>query len=207
MKVTLLEKEFVTNANKSGDNKFVQVTRNDYGAIYQRFNGAGESVGFEVFAIQVVKAGELFGKKHGAFESYPGASAFGRTAWDAKTLWRAEEILEEIVVGKGLRKAGMVKPIKVVREKVVKAPTAPVVRPVKVTLTKTGKRRGRKATSRPTIVWPAKFTMKELVKANKGWTQPTLYFELHRNHLNKTVKILDRVSGGRGRPTVVFGRV
>jgi len=184
-----LEKEFVMNADKRGDNRFVQIKRNEYAALYQRFAMDGTPLEYEVFQIKVAGGTEIFGRFYEKYEAYPGASAFGRTAWSTTGKVFAEKIFDEITRGKGKRYDGHISESKPV-----------VLRPV------VKGKRGRRRTERPEIILPKKkFSIKDLVKVNpQGWTQPTLYLELTK--LVKTHKVVEaeRKQTGRGRPMVFY---
>jgi hypothetical protein len=184
----ILETEFVSNADKRGDQKFVQVKRNEHAAIYQRFTMDGKPLEFEVFQIKVAGGNEIFGRFYEEYEQYPGAAAFGRSAWSVITLERAEQIFEEITKGEGKRNKGQ------------EAVEAPVRTSVK------GGRKGRPRVVRPEIVLPKKkFCMKDLVIVNKvGWSQPTLYIELTKLVKQDKVVEAERVQKGRGRATVFY---
>lgn len=180
----LLEKEFTQNADKRGNNKFVQVKRNDTAAIYRRYAMDGRPLEFEVFTIRQAGGCEIFGKHYDRYEAYPGAAAFGKTAWSTPFEDRANEIFEMLTKGD---KPGQSTEPSVVRVKNV------------------GGKRGRKRVVRLAVVLPKKkFCMKELLSLNTTWSHPTLYFELRRMIKAKKVVEADRVSMGRGRPTVFY---
>lgn len=185
----LLETEFVMNADKRGDNKFVQIKRNEFAAMYRRFDMEGKPLEFEVFAVKVAGGTEIFGRFYDKYEQYPGASAWGRSAYTALTEGQAEQIYQEITDGKGKRKEGQ-----------------EITKPVVVKVRNIGGKKGRPKANRPAIVWPKKkFSMKDLVSANKnGWSQPTLYIEVTKLvKLNKVVEA-ERKQQGRGRATVFY---
>lgn len=185
----ILETEFVMNADKRGNNKFVQLKRNEYAALYQRFDMDGRPLEFEVFQIKVAGGTEIFGRFYEKYEAYPGASSFGRTAWNTTNKVFAEKIYDEITRGKGKRYDGVIGG-ELPKRNVVKG------------------RKGRPRVERPAIVIPKKkFCMKDLVQTNlTGWNQPTLYVELMK--LVKADKVVEaerkRVTGSRGRATVFY---
>jgi hypothetical protein len=184
----ILETEFVLNADKRGDNTFRQVKRNEHAAIYQRFNMEGKPLEFEVFQIKVAGGNEIFGRYYEEYEQYPGAAAFGRTAWSVNSLQRAQQIFDEITKGQGKRNEGK------------------ETKPIAVKVKKVGGKRGRPRVSRPEIVLPKKkFCMKDLVTVNKaGWSQPTLYIELMKLVKQNKVVEAERKQLGRGRPVVFY---
>jgi hypothetical protein len=187
-----LEKEFVQNSDKRGDNTFRQVKRNEYAAIYQRFTMDGKPREFEVFQIKVAGGTEIFGRYYDKYEAYPGTSAFGRTAWSTNSRERAEQIFNEITKGKGKRWADSTARAVKVKVQIVKNPK--------------GRRGGRKRMVRPAVILPKKkFCMKDLLSANPaGWTQPSLYIELMQLKKASRVEEVERVSGGRGRAVVFY---
>jgi len=80
-----LEKTFVMNADKCGNHTFTQTRREGNFCIYRRNRVSDGTVhSYEVFITRVIKAGTpLPGGNFVAedYEQYPGANAFGRTAW------------------------------------------------------------------------------------------------------------------------------
>jgi hypothetical protein len=187
MSIKKLETEFTLNADKRGDNVFKQVKRNDFAAIYQRFDMEGKPLEFEVFAVKKAGGVAVFGRYYEPYEAYPGAGAFGRTAWSTNTIQRAQQIFDEITTGKGLRKQGL------------------ATKPVLVKLKKVGGGKGRPRVARPELVLPKKqFCMKELLAVNTGYTQPVLYIDLMKLVKQNKVVEAERKQLGRGRPVVFY---
>ena len=96
-----LQKEFTGNYDKVGMNKFVQIRKENGVAIYQRFNTDGTPRSYEVFIIKTVPKGAPLpnGKLvEESYEQYPGANAFGKTAYDCRTLANAEERFDQLVI-------------------------------------------------------------------------------------------------------------
>ena len=184
----LLETEFVQNSDKRGDMTFKQVKRNEYAALYRRYTMEGRPVEFEVFQIKEA-GGQVFEKFYEPYEQYPGAAAFGKTAWTVLDEARANLIYDEITAGKGSRKDAQ-----------------RAAAPIEVKVKRTDGKRGRPRVERPAIILPKKqFSMKDLLKVNvKGWSQPTLYIELMK--LVKQDKVVEsgRKAMGRGRPVVFY---
>ena len=180
-----LETEFVMNADKRGDNTFKQIKRTDKVAMYRRFDMEGRGLEWEVFAIKVA-GGDVFGRHYDKYEQYPGAAAFGRHAYSLASEEAAERIYAELVKTGG------------------KKPKTP--KPIKVKVKRPGAGKGRPKANRPEIKFPKrKWTMKDLAAANKkGWTKPTLYIEVTKLVKSGKVVEVDRVSQGRGRPTVFY---
>jgi hypothetical protein len=188
MSIKKLETEFVLNADKRGDNTFKQVKRNDFAAIYHRFDMEGKPLEFEVFAVKKAGGTTVFGRYYEPYEQYPGAAAFGRTAWSVNSIQRAQQIFEEITAGKGLRKQGQV-----------------TDKPVLVKLKKVKGVKGRPRVARPELVLPRKqFCMKELLAVNTGYTQPVLYIDLMKLVKQNKVVEAERKQLGRGRPVVFY---
>lgn len=175
-----LEKEFVMNADATGNHTFRQL-RKDHGvALYERIRPDNSHFGYEVFVIKTVKAGKkLPGGKvvEEDYERYPGAHVWGKTAWSPKTLDDAETKFDELVA--------MVK--------------SEVGQP---------KRRGRKSKKVSLVLPKGDFTMKMLI-AETGLTQPVLYVRLQKLIKDGTVKEVGRVKaeGGRGKAAVVYKTV
>ena len=172
------------NADKRGDNKFVQLKRNEFAALYRRFDMDGRPLEFEVFMVKVAGGKEIFGNYYDPYEQYPGASAFGRTAWSTPRELEANRIFDELTQKQGSRKSD--------------------AKPKRIS--KSGSR-GRPRVERPAIILPKnKFCMKELVAINPdGWTQPTLYIELMKLKKQKKVVEAERKNmGGKGRATVFY---
>jgi hypothetical protein len=144
----------------------------------------GKPLEFEVFKIRQAGGTEIFGKYYEEYEAYPGAAAFGKSAWSVNNLGRAEEIFEQLTSGES-------RPLKVKAIKLRKNP--PGVR-------------GRQAVKRPVVILPKKkFNMKDLLKANPvGWSQPTLYMALKSMLASRVVSEVERKSMGRGRPVVFY---
>jgi len=97
-----VQKEFITNADHTGDHIFRQVKRTGDVAIYSRTPVDSNRVfGFEVVLIKTVKAGTVFAKGakpiENDYESYPGGKAFGKTGWFCVNLAQAESRFAELV--------------------------------------------------------------------------------------------------------------
>lgn len=219
MKVKPLPKEFV-KAPGSLKSRFVQFKRNEYGAIYQRFDPTtNELQGWEVFEIKVGKPNDFVGRE-GHEELYPSNTNFGRWAWAPHDECGALTIFEQITKGKGSRTVGRgedfveeeVPEEEEVETKPTKKSGAKAVK-VKVKKTKVKKatyktgRRGKVAADRPAIKFPSKseWCMADLLTANKGtnWTQPTLYIAL-KGMKRVTESCRRKVKSGKGRPTVFY---
>ena len=78
-----LQKEFTANYDKVGNNKFVQLRKEDGVAMYERLNMDGTHRIYEVFIVKVVEKGTPLpggNKVQETYEQYPGCAAFGRYA-------------------------------------------------------------------------------------------------------------------------------
>ncbi len=100
-----LQKQFVTNADGCGDHVFTQLERSGNFAVYSRKNVKTDKVvWFEVVTIKTVKAGTVFAKGSAPtefdYESYPGKSSFGRTAWAPATESAAWKRFDNLLLGK-----------------------------------------------------------------------------------------------------------
>jgi len=100
-----LQQTFTKNCDNSGTHTFTQAKRDGNVCIYSRTSAKGTLIGFEVFVTHVIKAGTQMkggGVETEDRESYPGKSAFGRSAWfiggiDAQK--RALELFNELLAG------------------------------------------------------------------------------------------------------------
>ena len=182
-----LQKEFSGNYDRVGINKFVQIRNENGVAIYERFNTDGTHRSYEVFSIKTVEKGSPLpnGKfVEESYQAYPGSNAFGKTAYDCRTIAQAEERFDQLVQ--------KVKDSAEAKEEAIKS----------------GKpnrgHRGNKAN----VSVPekgSKFNMKLLITST-GLTQPVL-FPIVKSWLdNGTVKINGYIKpeGGRGRPSIEY---
>ena len=182
----LLDIEFVKNVDKSGDNKFVQVTMlptsplNAY--IYRREKMDGTFVSFEVFVAKRRYKGQPL--PGGLFEEcdreqYPTANNFGFTAKEFKNFSSAESFLGELVKKQQDKEDKKLEDTlqKIQDEEDEKNGVVPEVEEV---VNVEPKQRGRKRLERPELVYPniPQFSMKELLSANEKWTQPLIYIAL-----------------------------
>ena len=187
----LLRTEFVANYDKCGDNKFIQVKLNDVAAVYRREHLDGTLKSFEVFKLKIVEAGASLpggGKVEETYVSYPGAHAFGKSAWEFKNETAAINKFNELT----------------------DAANAPVVKVEPKKYVPTGGKRGRKASVKASVVFPkGQFTMKSLLKVNTSYKQPNLYIELQKLVKGNKVKVVghQKSDSGRGKPQVVYGVV
>ena len=184
-----LQKEFTGNYDKVGMNKFVQIKKENGVAIYQRFNTDGTPRSYEVFIVKVVPKGASLpnGKTvEEPYEQYPGANAFGKTAYDCRTIAQAEERFEQLVI------------------------KAKDSAEAKEEAAKTGVRnRGRRGTSKKvkldmTLNKGTKFTAKFLMSV-LGVSQPVLFPILKQWEKEGSIKVNGTVKGeGKGRPATEY---
>jgi len=95
-----LQKEFTGNFDRVGNTKFIQIKKENGVAIYERQNMDGSFRSYEVFIVKVVPKGTALpggNTVQETYEQYPGCAAFGKTAFDCKTIDRAEERFAELV--------------------------------------------------------------------------------------------------------------
>ena len=95
-----LQKEFTGNFDRVGNTKFIQIKKENGVAIYERQNMDGSTRSYEVFIVKVVPKGTALpggNTVQETYEQYPGCAAFGKTAYDCKTIDRAEERFAELV--------------------------------------------------------------------------------------------------------------
>ena len=182
-----LEKEFTGNYDRVGMNRFVQLRKENGVAIYERFNTDDTHRSYEVFIVKVVPKGAPLpnGKTvEESYEQYPGANAFGKTAYDCRTLAQAEERFDQLVQ--------KVKDSVEAKEEAIKS----------------GKpNRGRRSTKTNVNVPEkgSKFNMKLLV-TNTGLAQPVLFPIVKEWEKNGLIKVNGYVKaeGGKGRPSIEY---
>ena len=95
-----LQKEFTGNFDRVGNTKFIQLKKENGVAIYERQNMDGSTRSYEVFIVKVIEKGTALpggNSVQETYEQYPGCAAFGKTAYDCKTIASAEERFDELV--------------------------------------------------------------------------------------------------------------
>ena len=95
-----LQKEFTGNFDRVGNTKFIQIKKENGVAIYERQNMDGSTRSYEVFIVKVIEKGTALpggNSVQETYEQYPGCAAFGKTAYDCKTIASAEERYDELV--------------------------------------------------------------------------------------------------------------
>lgn len=95
-----LQKEFTGNFDRVGNTKFIQIKKENGVAIYERQNMDGTFRSYEVFIVKVVPKGTALpggNTVQETYEQYPGCAAFGKTAYDCKTIDQAEKRFDELV--------------------------------------------------------------------------------------------------------------
>lgn len=195
-----LQVEFQSNHDQCGLHTFKQIKRSNNTALYQRIRKDGTTHSYEAFKIKIVKAGTVFAK--GAtpisedYESYPGKGGFGKYAYSCKTLEHAEKRYSEL-----LKSQIAIEDVEGDDDAVES-----VVKKDQSVNNSTGKR-GRKAKDRSTLKFPKdKFTMKQLELMNPEVSFAFLYQHV-RALLNIEFKIVDSLTGKRGKPTVVYAPI
>jgi hypothetical protein len=183
-----LQKEFTGNFDRVGNTKFIQIKKENGVAIYERQNMDGTTRSYEVFIVKVVPKGTALpggNTVQETYEQYPGCAAFGKTAYDCKTIDTAEKRFDELVK--------KVKDSADAKEESIKSGN-----PVK---------RGRKANPKTAIVTvpSGKFTMKMLMSEYQ-LPQPTLYLIVKKWVSEAKVGVVDSVrnESGRGKPALVY---
>jgi hypothetical protein len=184
-----LQKEFTGNYDKVGMNKFVQIRKENGVAMYERFNTDGTHRSYEVFIVKVVPKGAPLpnGKTvEESYEQYPGANAFGKTAYDCRSMAAAEERFDQLVI------------------------KAKDSAEAKEEAAKTGVRnRGRRGASKKikldmTLNKGTKFTAKFLMTV-LGVTQPVLFPIIKQWEKDGVIKVNGSVKcEGKGRPSTEY---
>jgi hypothetical protein len=204
MSIKPLETEFTLNADKSGDNVFRQVKRSDLAAIYSREKTGFKPHEWEVFQIRKAGGVKIFERYYDPYEQYPGASAFGKTAWSVNSLERAEQIYESL--NKGIKPCYMEVEIESVEPGKPSTPGKPAkVRKIKARVMR------QKISNFPPVKWPkGEWSMKQIAAINAApWTKPRLYTLIQGFLEAGAVKEMARRStpGQRGRATVFYSKV
>jgi len=188
----ILEKTFVMNADKCGDHTFTQVRRENNVAAYRRNSVAtGRFHTFEVFLIKVVKAGAPLpggGTVAESYEQYPGASAFGRSAW---SMGGEEKAALKVTMKKFDELLKSKSPV-VVEETSTEVETVPVARVAKGEVT-------LKIPDQP-------FTQKELAAFNGIENYKEVYSDLQKMLASKALKIVGQREVTRGKAAKLFGK-
>lgn len=186
-----LQKEFIGNFDRVGNTKFIQLKKENGVAMYERQNMDGTFRSYEVFIVKVVEKGTPLpggNTVQETYEQYPGCAVFGKTAFDCKTIYQAEDRFEELV-----------KKVKTSND-------------AKQESIKTGKpiKRGRKANAnKAKISIPSgKFTMKMLV-TEYNVPQPSMYLVVRQWVNLGQVKVTGsiRSENGRGKAALVYEAV
>lgn len=190
----LLETEFVLNADKSGNNRFIQLKKEGNIALYRREHMDGTLKGFEVFRFKTVLEGA--GQRGGgtvteSYEQYPGGKAFGRSAWYISgegAVDRAHEMFDSLVKGT----------VEVESETEETEETDEVVPVIKVS----------NAPMKDGLKFPeGPFTQKELASFNGYENYKVVYSDLMKALANGTLKVAGERPAPRGKPARLFAVV
>lgn len=177
------------NADKSGDNTFTEFRREGDVAIYHRTDKDGRTKGYEVFVVKVVKQGAALpnGKTvEEAYEQYPGANAFGKHAYDCKSVEHAERRFDELKV------------------KLAQSTVVNVTEGDEPSISKKVQRAKQNLVDNLSVPG-GNFTMKSLIEST-GMTQPQLYPVVKQWIAENKIAIVGNIkaAGGRGRPSLVY---
>lgn len=187
-----LETNFTANADKSGNNRFIQLRKDKNAAMYRRETLTGNVIGFEVFLFRTVLQGSPLpggGTVSETYESYPGGKAFGRSAWfigGHQAEQRANERFNELVNGS------------LKTENAAETDETATVSVVKVSKVRT---------ERPKLKWPeGPFSQRELADMNGffGENYKKVYTDL-QNALHSSFIVKDsQRDSSRGKKTQLF---
>lgn len=187
----LLQENFTTNADKSGEQRFIQLRKEGNTGLYRRETMEGHLVGFEVFTFKTIQAGAPLpggGTVSETYESYPGGKAFGRNAWfigghGAEV--RANQRFNQLVQG-------------AIKVESVESDDETITLPVVRVSTPRTERRKLNLPSKP-------FSQKELAAFNNIENYKEVYTDLQRMLGNGTLrKGQMRVNTGRGKDIQLF---
>lgn len=184
-----LQTNFVGNFEKSGNNRFIQLRRDNRAAMYRRETMEGHLIGFEVFKVKTVLAGTPM--QGGGIESedrepYPRANSFGRTAWfigGYGAEQRANERFNELSQG------------------ILKVEIPDEIETETITVVKVSKMR----TERPKLNFPSEpFTQKELASFNHIDNYKEVYTDLQRFLATGVLRRGEKRESTRGKSAQLF---
>jgi hypothetical protein len=203
-----LKATFESNRDKCGKDRWAQVRRSDHNALYRREDLDGKIKAHEVFKIKVIKAGAPLpggGVVEETYESYPGAQAFGKSAW---------------YYGGEFGYVAALKRYKELEANSMHLDTDPNDpdsdedegdegdAEVPNQVTPSGKR-GRTAKVRAEVVYPAtpQWTVKDLLALNPDWEQPTLSVYIRDKIEAGEIKLVGQVEklpGQKGKSANIY---
>lgn len=192
----LLRTEFQSNVDGCGLQTFKQLKLTERAALYQRIRSDGSTHSFEAFKIKIVKAGTKLPNGLSVQEDYvqyPGKTAFGKTAYSCKTLEHGEQRFDEL------------NSIKVEDAQLSDDSESESDSEVVEKKSPSGGKRGRKPVDTSTLKFPKKgdkATMKQLHAMNSHVSIGFVY-QYVKQHPERFA-VAERVSGGRGKPEVVY---
>ena len=185
-----LQKEFTANYDRVGNTKFVQIKKENGVAIYERQNMDGSLRSYEVFVVKVVEKGTPLpggNSVQETYEQYPGCAAFGKTAYDCKSIDQAEKRFDELVK--------KVKTSNDAKEESIKSG-----KPIK---------RGRKASVKMNVKMPLNKGSKFTISMLSTYTGvDTVYIRKAVNEWLSSGAIITsgtvKPEGGRGKPAIEY---
>jgi predicted DCC family thiol-disulfide oxidoreductase YuxK len=186
-----LDINFVANADKSGDNRFIQIKKEKDVALYRREKMDGSLKGFEVFSFKTIQTGALLpggNVVQETYQSYPGGKSFGKTAWyisGENAADRAHEMFDSLVKGK----------VQVEPETDETEETEEIVPVVKVSTTPM--KDGLKFPEKP-------FTQKELAAFNGFDNYKVVYSDLMKGLNSGKLRVFGERPAPRGKPARLF---
>jgi uncharacterized membrane protein len=185
-----VQTSFLTNADGTGDQVFTQIKREGNVAIYRRDRvSTGHTYGFEVVVLKQVKAGQPLPGGNVVekdYESYPGSSSFGKSAWFFMSEADAELKFDKVVKTLSTTPTVEVEATEVVGDVVV-----PVVEV-------------KKKNDTTWVIPQGEFTQADFAKAN-GLPERGTVYNILQSVINKgIVKLADRRKIGGGRPTSFY---
>jgi hypothetical protein len=87
------------------DSDMQMVMRQGDVAVFARKSATMTAFEYEVVIVQKADEQEIFGKRYPAHELMPGDEHWGRYGWSTNLWWRAEEIFEREIAGRGFQSA------------------------------------------------------------------------------------------------------
>lgn len=198
-----LQTEFLLNADKCGENAFIQVKRSGPICLYKRVGMDGRPRELELFKVKTVKAGAPLpggAKVEKDYESYPGASSFGRTALSIGGVGaeqRATQLFEVWAANPELSAVELSQ----------NQSSQPVAgKPAAQAVVKVAKSRQRVDKDATYVIPDGEFTQADFAKANNMPERGRVYGILQQQVKSGKVKPVGLKKVGKGRPSAYFAR-
>jgi hypothetical protein len=199
-----MQTEFITNADACGDHVFTQIARKGDICLYKRTGVAdGRPKGLELFKVKLVKAGAALpggNVVEADYESYPGKSAFGKTALSIGGIGadeRAQQLFDIWAANPDLNPGEVTEAAK----------GQPVTNPLAERAVVVTRSRSKKKAYEPLPLPAGEFTREDFAKLNGMPWQPVnseSYGALAKEIKAGRVTAVKQVDGAKGRKRTVY---